>query len=155
MRNFFCSLTKWQLFFASLIFQCIIFVPIAFAFAFWEQGPRYTYASLASVSLLIAWPITLIAICFMFKVTSKKRLSYALPFSFAVFPLCLNIITAFISQIRTYELLPYEWGSKYPRMVTEMYSIPFIVLTVILISSFKLSVLISKKKAEANKDKNL
>lgn len=154
MRNFFCNLTKGQLFFSSLIFQCIIFVPMVFFFAFWERGPVYTYATLASVSSLIAGLITLIAIYFIFKATSKERSSYALPLSFAVFPLCLSIITGLTLQIRTYELLPYEWD-KYPRVVTEMYSIPFIVLTVIWVSSFKLSAFVSKKKTRANKDKNL
>ena len=137
MQTFFYNLTRIKCFFVFLVFQIVIFLPMVIFWAFWSRGPLFTYTVLAMTSSMVAGVLTLVAVYCYFKSTEKERLSYVLPLSFAVFPPCLTLMVGITSAIRPWELLPYEWG-KFPRVVSEVYSIPFAVLTAVLISSVKL-----------------
>lgn len=144
MQTFFYNLTRGKCFFVFLIFQIVIFLPMVIFWAFWSRGPLFTYTVLAMTSSMVAGVLTLAAVYYYFKATGKELLSYALPLSFAAFPSCLTFMVGIISAIRPWELLPYEWG-KFPRVVSEVYSIPFAVLTAVLVSGLKLVTFFKKR----------
>lgn len=124
---------------AQLLFwifvQLALFIPIVFFCS--KHMTLYSSAVLAQCSSLIVGIITLLLIYLIYnQVGFKKKFSYALSFSFAIFPVFLAHIVDLTERFS--KNVPYEWG-KYTKIVAESYSIPLFIFTIILISLSKMS----------------